>query len=110
MTVGAIKPPDPAGSPYGRNCLQHWVTGGWAHRAGKRDLRGSGWCTLHSVCSNHYAPVMDLSSRSAARGNEEHLLKALVLAFHLLETYFLLLVRRSGRPWNASVRLSSHPD
>lgn len=47
MAMGTIKFPDTDSSLYGLNPLQYLVTdaellaGGWTHRTGKRDLRGS---------------------------------------------------------------------
>lgn len=64
-----------------------------------------------SACSHHQAPVIGLSSRSAARESEWYLLKVLGSVFHPPEMHFLLLllVGRSERPWNASVGRSSRP-
>lgn len=51
MAMGTKKFPDTDGSLYGLNPVQYLVTdaehlaGGWAHRTGKRDLRGSEWGT-----------------------------------------------------------------
>lgn len=118
----AIKPTNTAGSPCGLNWLQYQLMG---RAGGGRRLDPQGWperpqgmggtdsvghrAVLHIAYSYHSVLLRGLSSRSAARGNAGCLLKVPGSAFHHPETHVLLLVGRSGRPWNASVRPSSHP-